>query len=521
MAGRLPEPSSLSLHGDTAPFSRQRNMSGGLYSAYRPRMGEGADHRERKIVVAETDRWRANAVSPTSGRDFNASAPKNIELATLLDTGRWSGQQRLMVLLAALAIIMDGFDGQLIGYAAPILLKEWGLERSAFAPIIACGLVGMAIGSSVAGAIGDRFGRKAATVGSLLLIGCATIANGFAIGPLSLMLLRFLTGLGVGGCLPSATTLAAEFAPVRLRTYAITATIICVPVGGMLAGLFSSVVLSTLNWHALFWIGGLLPTILAVILAFAMAESPYWLASRPTHSDRLRRVMARLGRPIPEDAVIVEPGHKDAPKENVRFLAIFQQGRLVSTLCLWAAVFMTLLSVYTAFSWLPTMLTVQGLSPAVAGAGLTAYNMGGVIGGMFCAWAVASYGSRYPLILFCIGGALSAFLLRDATSGTDTNWLIGGLAVHGLFVTSVQCLLYSLTAHVYPTAIRARGTATALAVGRLGAILSAFLGAAIISKGGSSAYFMTLTVAMTGAMTALAILPRHIPPARGKVLPAA
>jgi AAHS family 4-hydroxybenzoate transporter-like MFS transporter len=468
----------------------------------------------KAYYASDSGRQIGNAQAPATQLAGAENAHRPINIGAILDEGPWARPQRLMILLTALVIVMDGFTGQLIGFATPLLIKEWGIDRSAFAPIIAAALVGMAVGATCAGYIGDRFGRKAATIASVLVFGLATMANGLAAGPMSLTFLRFLAGIGIGGALPSASILAAEYAPPRFRTFAVTATIICVPVGGTLAGLFSSAVLIPTGWRALFLIGGALPTILAVILAFSLAESPRWLAARPDRQASLYRLMARMGRPIPQDAMIEREGVGSAGEDSEGFAAIFRGGRLASTLCLWVAVFLTLLAVYTAFSWLPTMLTAEGLSPATAGAGLTAYNLGGVVGGMFCAWAVTCFGSRYPLLIFCAGGAASAFILKALDIRQGTTALIAGLRVHGLFVTSVQCLLFSLAAYVYPVSIRARGSATAMTVGRLGAILSAFLGAAVITRGGAASYFTTLGVAMLGAMTALAIQPRHIPPVR-------
>ena len=93
----------------------------------------------------------------------------------------------------------------------------------------------------------------------------------------------------------------------------------------------------------------------------------------------------------------------------------------------------------------------------------------------------------------------------------DTTLLILGLGLHGLFVNGAQSTMFVLCAHVYPTNVRATGTASAMAFGRLGAILSAFAGAAIISAGGAEAYFAMLGIAMSGVLIALMAVKNHIP----------
>jgi MFS transporter, AAHS family, 4-hydroxybenzoate transporter len=177
---------------------------------------------------------------------------------------------------------------------------------------------------------------------------------------------------------------------------------------------------------------------------------------------------------------------------------------------LWVAFFLSLLAVYTAFSWLPTMLASEGANIAIATGGLTAYNLGGVMGALTCALAVTRFGSRWPVVLCCAGGALSAFVLAR-TAVADTGLMIFGLGLHGLFVNAAQVTMFALSAHVYPTNVRATGTAWAMAFGRFGAILSAFAGAAIITAGGSAAYFATLGIAMSGVMIALLLVRNHIP----------
>jgi AAHS family 4-hydroxybenzoate transporter-like MFS transporter len=167
--------------------------------------------------------------------------------------------------------------------------------------------------------------------------------------------------------------------------------------------------------------------------------------------------------------------------------------------------------VYSAFSWLPTMLAGEGLSPSVAGSGLTAYNLGGVLGALGCAVAIARFGSRWPMLVCCLASSASALLLRGVDASSHTTLLVFGIGLHGLFVNAVQSTMYALCAYVYPTQVRATGTASALAFGRLGAILSAFAGAFVITAGGASAYLGMLGTTMLMVFVCLMLVGRHIP----------
>ncbi len=432
------------------------------------------------------------------------------DIGTILDQGNWSGLQKVVAGLAALAVLIDGIDNQLIGFAIPVLIKEWHVTRGDFAPVVACGLIGMAIGSVFAGRIADRLGRRWAVLGSLVLLGVATCLIGFANGLFALGALRFLAGLGVGGALPTATTTAAEFTPARHRTMVVTATITCVPLGGMVAGLFAGAVQPEFGWRALFWLGGLLPIALSLILLLTLPKSPRFLTRRPHRWPELVALLARMARPTqPGTAFTDVTEQKLGTRPGVG--ALFEASRTRDTLALWGSFFLCLLAVYSAFSWLPTMLAAQGLDVATAGSGLTAYNFGGVIGAIGCAALIGQFGSRWPQVICALGAAASALALEWFGLG-NSRVMVFWLGLHGLFVNAVQSTLYAVAAFTYPTDIRATGTATALAFGRLGAVLSAFVGAAVISAAGPNSYLDVLAFAMLGAAVFLIVLRRHIPP---------
>ncbi|WP_186102649.1 MFS transporter [Burkholderia gladioli] len=454
-----------------------------------------------------------------------AAAAGGVDIGTTLDAGPFSPMQGLAVLLAALSIVLDGFDGQLIGFAIPALIRDWHLAREAFVLAVAAGLVGMGLGSAAAGPFADRFGRRRAVILSVFVFGAATCAIGAAQDIAGLAALRFVAGLGIGGALPSATTLTAEFTPARHRTLMVTATIVCVPLGGMLAGLFAHAVLPVQGWRGLFVAGGALPLLFGVVLLATLPESPRYLARHRARWPELGRLLARMRRPVAANAIFGDPVERraaanagaDGPGAERRgFRALFADGLAGDTLALWCAFFMSLLAVYSAFSWLPAMLAAQGLSVDVAGSGLTAYNLGGVIGALGCALAIARWGSRWPLVSSALGGAASAAALFGVDVASQRGWLLLGLGLHGLFVNAVQATMYALCAHLYATPVRATGTAGALMVGRLGAIFSAFAGAWVIGAGGKAGYLAMLVVSMTIAALALAVLRDHVKPLRAQ-----
>jgi AAHS family 4-hydroxybenzoate transporter-like MFS transporter len=189
-----------------------------------------------------------------------------IDVGALVDRSPWTLYQKSLTALAALAVIFDGFDIQILGFAIPSLMREWHVARAAFAPVLALGLAGMVAGSPIAGYCGDRYGRRPTLIGCIALFGLATVATAFVHSVAALAVLRFVTGMGAGGAVPNAGALVAEFAPARRRPTAVKLTIVCVPLGGMLGGLIAAWVLPAFGWRALYEIGGAMPLGCALIL---------------------------------------------------------------------------------------------------------------------------------------------------------------------------------------------------------------------------------------------------------------
>ena len=437
-----------------------------------------------------------------------------VNVVELLDSSPWSTYQKLVTALAAIAIIFDGLDIQILGFAIPSLMREWHVARGAFGPVLAVGLAGMALGSPIAGYFGDRFGRRVALIGCVLLFGLATIATAFVHGLVGLTFLRLLTGMGTGGALPNVSALTAEFAPLRRRATAVKLTILCVPLGGMVGGVLAAWVLPKFGWRALYLIGGALPLLLTLVLWAVLPESPRFLARHPLQWARLVALLNRFGHSIAagtafEDTSTVQESKRASVRE------LFEGSLARETLGLWFAFFFCLGGIYLVFGWLPTMLTARGLNAATASSGLAVYNFGGVIGILIWAMLVPLLGSRRPLVsgaLACAASAL-AFLIVPLQAHGSHSLLIVCLGINGLLANAVQTSMYALAAHVYPTSIRATGVAYSATLGRTGGLISSLFGSAII-QAGPSRYWQALAFAMVCAAAGLAWVRSHYPAIR-------
>jgi AAHS family 4-hydroxybenzoate transporter-like MFS transporter len=441
----------------------------------------------------------------------DTTATSAVDVGSLLDFGRWAAWQKLVTLLAAMAVLFDGFDIQILGVAIPSIMRDWHVARGAFAPIAALGLGGMAVGSPLAGYCGDRFGRRITLIGCVLIFGLATIATAFCDSLMQMGILRTLAGVGIGGALPNAAALTAEFAPLRRRAVAVTLTIVCVPLGSMIAGLAAARVLPALGWHTLYLIGGAAPLLYAILLAVALPESPRYLTLHAERAAELIRTLARMGHAFPEGTAF-HTGHGRESGKAGSLKDLFSPELLQDTVGLWLGYFASLVATYLVLGWLPAMLASHGLEVGTASAGMAAYNFGGVFGVLVCSMIITRLGSRRPMLWSAFGGAASALalLLVPIVPAGEHNVLIGGIGLMGLFMNTVQTTMFALASHVYPTRVRATGVACAAAVGRGGAVISSFAGAAIIQAGGG-AFLKVIAAALGITFIGLAIVRNHYP----------
>ena len=359
-----------------------------------------------------------------------------------------AGQIRI-ALLCLIVICFDGFNAQVMGYAAPALIKAFHVSRQAFGPVASAGLFGLMVGSLTLGTLGDRVGRRTIIVGSTAAFGLFSTLTAFAHGVGLLVTLRFLTGLGLGGTMPAAIALVAEHAPARFKGTFVTVTVCGFAIGPAIGGLLAPSLLAAGGWPALFLAGGVAPLALAPLLAFALPAE-----------DR--------------------PAQTSLPRAPVA--AIFGDGRLLGTVCLWVAIFMNMLGINLQTAWLPLMLTDFGYKAGPAAQITSLFHIGGVLGGLLLARVLdrLDYTRAVPAGFMLAAVAVAAI---GAVGRAPGPLLLVVIFAAGLFVVGLQSLLNALSGMFYPAQIRSTGSGWALGIGRIGATIGPALGSSLGSLG--------------------------------------
>jgi AAHS family 4-hydroxybenzoate transporter-like MFS transporter len=435
---------------------------------------------------------------------------QTIDVGYVLDEGRWTTYQKLFILATALTIILDGVDNQLLGNAIPSLMKEWSLSRGAFSTVLALSPLGMMFGGVLGGMLGDRIGRRAALLSSVISFAALTLGISMVNGLLMLGVFRFLAGLGLGGAMPNAAALSSEYAPRRQRPFAVTLTIVCIPLGGTLAAMLSARIVPIYGWRTLFVLGGIIPIVLGLILLKCLPESPRYLAGRKERWPELIALLRKLGHSVSSDAAFVESRTGQTGKSRVSMSDLFVPEFRRDTLGLFGSFFFCLLANYVGILLLVATLTGAGFTQSSASNALGWWNIGGVAGAILGALLIQRFGSRTTMLGLSGVAIASAFSVAATPMDPRSTLLVLMFILLGGTLNAVQTTMYALAANIYPTEIRSTGIGTAVAVGRIGNVLASYTGNFALDIGGPAAYFSSFGIAMVLVFISLTVIRRHI-----------
>lgn len=373
-----------------------------------------------------------------------------------------------LLLIMCLGWAFDSMDTGIIAFVLPKLTSAWHLSSGQVGLIGSIGLVGMAVGALLSGAIADRIGRKGVFAATLVLYSLATAACGFAWNVESLMVFRFIVGFGLGGQLPVAITLMSEYSPTASRGRMVVLLESSWAFGWLAASIISYLLIPKYGWQIAFYIG-VAPALYVFYLWKAVPESAMYLVKKGRLDEAHAIVSAieiQLGvTPPSRESLIVA----QASRGSFSLAQLFGRKYLKRTICLWILWFGIVYSYYGIFLWLPSILVKMGHSMVTSFGFVLWMTLAQIPGYFAAAVLVDKWGRKATMATFIIGCAVSAYFFGNA--GNTAQIYVWGCLM-SFFNLGAWGILYTYSPELYPTEARSTGVGTAAAFGRIGGIVA-------------------------------------------------
>jgi MFS transporter, putative metabolite:H+ symporter len=421
-----------------------------------------------------------------------------------LPPSRWHLKIRAII---GTATFFDGFDAVAIAFVLPTLIGQWHLAPADIGLLLSSGFAGQLIGASFFGWLAERYGRIRVLNWTILSLSLFGLACAFAWSYWSLVALRFLQGLGLGGEIPVAATFVSEISRSHGRGRFVLLYQILLPLGFMAASISSIVVVPNLGWQWMFIIGAL-PALLTIGLRRLVPESPRWLAKqgRLQEADailtRIEHIVEReSGKPLPAATI---PMADDAHRTGV-WKTLFEGMYARRTITVWMMWFCAATIGYGLLVWLPTILrTVYKMSIQDALIYSSISNVCVIFSAICGAFLVDRFGRRPVFVFSFLCGSLPLFVLWWLGSAATATDVVIAAAVASAMISLVQLGLWTYTPELYPTSVRSFGSGTASAWARAASIIAPnVVGVMMVHSTMSSVFLM---FAFTGLFGAAAVL---------------
>jgi AAHS family 4-hydroxybenzoate transporter-like MFS transporter len=311
-----------------------------------------------------------------------------------LENQPFGALQLRVVLLCALMQAFDGFDLGTIGMAAPSLSKAWGVAPPLFTTAFVMSSVGILVGALLSGPLGDRFGRKPLLIISVAFIAVFSVLSALAWSIPSITVMRFLTGLGIGGAMPVTVALTSDYSPSHRRGTLIMLMFCGNTLGGFLGGQLVAQILPIFGWQSIFLAGGIPPLLLIPILMAFLPESPRFLIAHRAEAPATQDILRQLNVSAQAAATKLVDVVQGNPVQQ-----LFTGGLAISTILVWIVFFANLLNMYLFSYWMPTVLTLSGLKPETAVFYASMFSLGGILSTALLGPMIDRFGA--PRVLAC------------------------------------------------------------------------------------------------------------------------
>lgn len=429
----------------------------------------------------------------------NASTvSSNTLVADVIDNGQVSAQQILVIGLCLVFNMIDGFDITAMAVVASDVSSELAITADRLGWIFSFALAGMMMGAMVLAPISDVVGRRTVIILSIALVGLSILLMANATSYYEFVILRFVSGLGAGAMLACQATLAAEYSPEKYRALSVAVVTSGYPMGAMLTSVVAGIILPDYGWRGMFWFGGTVTVVMALVAWLLLPESlKYLFERRPARAlQRVNAILKKLKRqPIEAlPAVQIDAGATRGLFVH-NMLKLLARPHRKATIILWTAFFLCFSTLYFLMSWIPNLMDAAGYEAGVGRDAFLLFNLGGVLGVYLIGWLSTRY--RLTNLIFLLSGLASISMVAFAHAPAGLPLMMALILLIGIVQQGGFTGLYAVAAKIYPTEIRSTGVGWAIGLGRFGAVAGpAIAGYLIVAGFDMSSLFLVFAVPM-------------------------
>jgi len=402
----------------------------------------------------------------------------------VIDDGKVSGQQLLVIFLCLFFNMLDGFDITAMAVVASAVSSELQLTADKLGWIFSFALAGMMCGAMFLAPVSDIIGRRKLIIIAMVLVGVSIVLTASASTLTEFVVLRFISGLGAGAMLASQAALASEYSSNKFRALSVAAVTSGYPMGAMMTSVIAAYIMPDYGWRGMFWFGGLLTLAMVVVALLLLPESlKYLFERRPDGAlDKVNKILRKLKKNtldrMPE--VLAE--------QEARRVGLFggmwqllDEKYVKTTLTLWAAFLFCFTTLYFLMSWIPKLMEDSGFDAVVGLRAFFLFNLGGVIGIYLMGWMSTKW--KLTNLICILSVASAAGMIIFALVPNNLNLMLSLTFVIGILQQGGFTGLYGAAAKAYPTRIRSTGIGWGIGLGRIGAVVGPAVAGYLIAGG--------------------------------------
>ncbi|MHA3058788.1 MFS transporter [Acinetobacter sp. ANC 5584] len=398
---------------------------------------------------------------------------KEVALGDLINQQKVGRYQKFILIICLLLMIMDGYDIQAMAYAAPLIVDQWHIDKTILGVVFSSSLFGLFVGSLFLSSLSDRFGRRPILLVSTLVFSVLMLLTPYAGNVEQLTVIRFVTGIFLGGIMPNAMAYSSEIVPNQYRILTMMVVSCGYTIGAMLGGGISALLTPIGGWHAIFYFGGIVPLVLFCMMLFKLPESLQFMAATSKYDGKVVQWLQKFypALNLNTDLKILKD---TAQKLKQSPLELFKEKRAFFTYSIWIVSILNMISLYFLANWLPTLAKESGLSLNQALLIGSTLQLGGTVGSIVMGLKMDKIGFYKILIPVFIVAAVSVAIIGYSVSHTALLFVV--IFIAGFAVVGGQPAINALSANYYPVSLRTTGVGWSIGIARLGSVIGPLFG---------------------------------------------